>query len=457
VNASSSFRRATTKRQLRHVFRTYVFQSTAVGRDGLRPAALEESWGLNAAILQRKLRDGSYEFTSYKEKLISKGARSYPRVASVATARDRVALKTLAEVLGSVFPEARTPPAQVRVGELALELTTTHHDAYVRADIRNFYPSVEHAALFALVRKRIRKPQLLRLLRRAVSTPTVAINAKKPGYSSLRGVPQGLSVSNLLAEIAMADVDSILARQSHAAYFRYVDDIIILCDAENCSTIFTAIEDACKYVGLGVHPLEDGSKSALGLISEGFDYLGYVFHTEGISVRESSVRRLERTLVSLFSEYKRDQSALISLERKKRLTKTFGTRLNLVISGCIYEGVPRGWLHYFSQMTDMTLLGRLDAFVRKLWARFELPADQRPKSFARTYRHVTTPNRQTRAYIPNFDRYSDLDKRETLLALLPDMTQKHLDNLTTAELDSRFRSEVKHIAKLLDRDTSRFS
>jgi hypothetical protein len=261
----------------------------------------------------------------------------------------------------------------------------------------------------------------------------------------------------LLAEIAMADVDLLLAKQKHAAYFRYVDDIIILCDSGNSSALFATVDNACKSIGLAVHPLGDGSKSELGLISEGFDYLGYVFHAGGISVRESSIGRLERTLVSLFSEYKRDQSAPLSSERKRRSMNAFASRLDLVISGCIFEGVPRGWLHYFSQMTDMTLLGRLDAFVRKLWARFDLPADQRPKSFARTYRHIATPNRQTRAYIPNFDRYSDLDKRETLLALLPEMTERHLGNLTPAEIDKRFQSEVKHIAKLLDRDTSHFS
>ncbi|WP_113718108.1 RNA-directed DNA polymerase [Arthrobacter dokdonensis] len=457
MTASASFRRATTKIQLHNVFQTYVVDNTVIGRDGQLAKAIEGEWDAVASLLSRKMRDGTYEFTSYREILISKGAQSRPRVVSVATARDRIALKALAGVIVEVFPEAKTPLAQVKVGELAFELKRTKFDSFVRIDVQNFYPSISHRAIQSRLERKLRQPRLRNLITRAISTPTVSVKSPRPNFSSIIGVPQGLPISNLLAEIAMADIDLALRGNIHATYFRYVDDILLLCNGVDAKSLFEDVKARCASIGLTVHDLKDGSKSEIGRLTDSFDYLGYKFSPRGVTVRRSSIHKLETTVIRLFTSYKYESARMSSPGWADKTAESLLRRLDLVIAGCVFENVPRGWIHYFSQMDDMTLLCRLDSYVSRLVVRFGLPAIFKPKSFVRAYWHVTKPNTSTRRYIPNFDRFTRADEESLLLALYPSMQTGVLDRLSTEELHRKFGSEVRKLVQMLDRDTSQTS
>lgn len=437
------------------MFRSFVMNGSAIGRDGVLPRQIENDWDSTAKLLQRKMRDGSYQFTSYRELVLSKGARSLPRVVSIPTARDRIVLKVLAQVLVTTFPNARTPMAQVRVGELVDALSYCRHDSFIRVDVKDFYPSISHSAIHAQVRKRIRSRPIRHLISRAISTQTVPTTSSKPNRSTLIGVPQGLSISNTLAEIAMSDIDSYFDGNSSLEYFRYVDDILILCDQPDVARVLHDVKSKCLAIGLVIHPLGDGSKTQVGPITETFDYLGYLFTPKGVSVRSSSVQKLESTIVQLFTAYKYELA-------KKPKNSAWATsardalqwKLNLVITGCVFDHIPRGWLHYFSQADDLTLLSRLDAYVDRLKVRFGLTADLNAKLFVRTYWHVTRPSVQSEKYIPNFDKYSETQKRVLLTALFPN---QKFDKLPSLDLNKRFRAEITRLVSMLERDVSETS
>jgi RNA-directed DNA polymerase len=451
--ASVVFRRATSKRHLHHVFRAHIMETLALGRDGQLAAAIDAEWSAVSTILQSKMRTAAYSFTSYREILLSKGARSAPRVVSVPTARDRIVLKALAGMLKELFPSATTPMAQVRVSELVDAMAVTQFDTYVRVDVKDFYPSISHRAILHQLRKKIRKPELLTLLTRAISTPTVSLGSPRPGYSNLYGVPQGLSISNSLAEIAMTDIDAHYRSHPSATYFRYVDDILVLCRQHEANDVFTDLKERFAAIGLSIHELGAGSKSEIGNLAKSFDYLGYRFQLGIVSVRRSSVQRLESTLVQLFTSYKyQTKNADKDWQDKARVS--LARRLDLVIAGCVFENVPRGWIHYFSQMNDMTLLSGLDSFLSKLIARFDLPGTFKPKSFVRAFWHVSRPNADSPKYIPNFDRYKDVDKRLLLEALFPGQPFGHL---TDGEISKRFTVEIRRLVSMLERDISEIS
>ena len=433
---------------------SHVRDTTALGRDGQPASAISAHWDTTASTLQRKMRDGSLEFTSYREVLISKGAHSRPRVVSIPTARDRVAIKALAGVIADLFPDSRTPMAQVRVSELVAELGLRKYDSFVRVDVKDFYPSIDHRAIRTKLRSRVRQSQLLTLVMRAISTPTVSLKSAKPIHSNLYGVPQGLSISNLLAEVAMLDVDGAFTRRSGISYFRYVDDILVLCSSTETQAIFDELKKSCAGIGLAVHEIHEGSKSQLGALSESFEYLGYKFHPGGVSVREQSVRKLENTIAHLFTAYKYQVALNSSDEWLRKATEALVRRLDLVIAGCVFDQIPRGWLQYFSQMDDMTLLSRLDAFVLRMARRFDVPPSFRSKSFVRAYWHIAKPNATTRKYIPDFGRFNDVDQREFLVALFPSQNFRHL---TEIELEKRFKAEVRRLVSMLERDVSETS
>ncbi len=427
----------------------------AVGRDGVSAAELAESWPVVVEVMQRKLRNSTYEFTSYKEKLISKGASSSPRVVSIPTARDRVVLKSLALLLAEIFPHAKTPMAQVRIVELVKEIRLGRFDSFVRIDLRNFYPSIRHHVVREQLHRRIKSPALVDLFTKAISAPTVPAGAARPKLSRIVGVPQGLPISNPLAELAMAAVDEVFSGSGkNFRYFRYVDDVLLLCFASDANQLFDRVASECSRSGLTVHPIENKGKSQIGKIVDGFEYLGYRFRPDQVSVRRASVQKLETTIVQLFSNYRHRLLEAETDHARAVLAQATRRRLDLVIAGCVFEQVPRGWIHYFSQLTDMTLVFRLDAFVARMVRRFDFPVNVPLKSFRRALWHISHPKPSSSTYIPNFDKYEGVDKREFLEGLFP---KEDFSHLQSHEISDRFRSEVRRLVSMMERDISAIS
>ncbi|SEQ09621.1 hypothetical protein SAMN05216188_10247 [Lentzea xinjiangensis] len=91
--------------------------------------------------------------------------------------------------------------------------------------------------------------------------------------------------------------------------------------------------------------------------------------------------------------------------------------VNLTITGCIYKGMARGWLHYFRQMNDYTLLKKLDSTVASFVRRFNVPARIELKSFMRAYWAINKPGPMPSKYIPNFDTMNIEVKRTILIDL----------------------------------------
>jgi len=88
----------------------------------------------------------------------------------------------------------------------------------IRTDIKNFYPSINKHRLY----KKINSANVL-------SHEAMEIIKNICFNKKIVGIPLGLSFSNHLAEIFIEDFDSELKREfSPIAYFRYVDDILIL-------------------------------------------------------------------------------------------------------------------------------------------------------------------------------------------------------------------------------------
>ncbi len=73
------------------------------------------------------------------------------------------------------------------------------------------------------------------LIEQAISTPSVPNNYRKSSidkYKTKKGIPQGLSISNILADIYVSeDVDEYIKNTNNnylCHYFRYVDIQIII-------------------------------------------------------------------------------------------------------------------------------------------------------------------------------------------------------------------------------------
>lgn len=457
VPASRVFRSVTAPRNLRNTYREHVSRGGARGRDGVTPKAVEDEIEAVCDIVSRKARAGTYVFTAYRQLLASKGAERLPRVISIPTVRDRILLKSLALLIESVFPESKGKVAQRKVVELRRLIDSEAFDSFVRVDVKDFYPSVSHEALFSVLRTRIRKPEVLSIIANAIRTPTLADHApRRSDHHILKGVPQGLSVSNYLAELSMASVDARYIGRSDIAYIRYVDDIIILCSSGRAKALYEDVVGACKEISLEVHPLSRfGSKSRIGAISDSFDYLGYVFDSSKVSVRHESLGKIKSSLARVFTRYKYEVlGSSMDPVLADRLVSECLWKLNLVITGCIFDGQRRGWLHYFSQIDDLSVLKGLDSTVRNFMKRFGMGPDFMPKTFMRAYWKINKESNLSDPYIPNFDTMSAGQKRLLLLDVFHNKDAASFDDLT---IERVFHREVKRLVDKLEQDISGMS
>ncbi|MFC7615356.1 reverse transcriptase domain-containing protein [Actinokineospora soli] len=368
------------------------------------------------ADLNRKLASGDLQFTQYREFLQSKGAGKPPRVISVPTVRDRIALRAMAEFLSNLFPDVRNSIPQVKIDKVYKALKTGEYDTFIKLDIKDFYPSISHTQVVENLRKKIRRTSILRLFLCAIRTPTVPDRAPRRSPAK-RGVPQGLAISNLLAELVVQSVDRKVESVRPCEYVRYVDDVLILCRREDAKALLDEAKAAFSNVELEAHDIgpTGKGKSSHGLIRAGFQYLGYWFKDDKVTVRAESVHRIESSLARAFTRYKKRRDSDFHSHELARCQ----WRVNLAITGCIYKGQARGWLHYFRQMNDLELIKSLDMSLDRFAKRFNMPSSFRSKSFMKTYWEIRRGRSSSTysSYIPNYDRMSTDEKRSFLMSI----------------------------------------
>lgn len=427
---------------LKHTFSERIVYSRATGIDNLDQYAFRAQLDEQVCILNRKALSGCYAFSKYKLKLVSKGRNKIPREISIPTVRDRIALRALCDFLTEIYKETISfELPQNIVKNVKRELTAARYDACIKLDVTNFYPSIRHDKLISRLGKKIRNPIIKNLITSAIRAPTVTAS-KKSDLPSMIGVPQGLAISNILAALYLANIDAKLSVISGIKYYRYVDDVLIFCRSSDAQEISQMTIRSFKKIGLKVHdPIKAPDKSSIGSISNGFDYLGYHFSDDKVTARNGSVERLKESLVSIFTSYKYS---------KQKSEQFLLWRLNLRITGCIYENKCKGWLFFFSEINDEQLLHTLDHHVEKLKNRFGV--DIKPKKFVRAFKEISHRKYET-TYIPNFDTYN-LDQMKAVLATSFGFST---DDLEDEEIEFEFKKRINRQIKDLQEDVGDFS
>ncbi|MCP5348243.1 MAG: reverse transcriptase domain-containing protein [Gammaproteobacteria bacterium] len=437
MTISDIFNKHFSEEQLKNIFSEHIVYSRAVGIDNLDQYSFRAQLDEQIEILSRKARLGNYRFTKYKLKLISKGRNKYPREISIPTVRDRIALRSLCDFLDEIYSgtiEFQLPQLVIR--EVKNDLIDEKYDACIKLDVTNFYPSIKHKELIKRLGRKIRDPKIKSLISSAISSPTVSIS-KETDVPALRGVPQGLAVSNILAAIYLLNIDKNLKAIKEIKYYRYVDDVLIFCDSSNAKEIAAIVIRMFRKIGLTIHdPEKVPEKSSIGPINAGFDYLGYKFYDNIVTVRPASVDRLKQSLVSIFTSYKYS---------KQKSVDFLLWRLNLRVTGCIYEQKSKGWLFFFAEINDEALLHSLDHYIKKLALRFNVSIT--PKKFVRAYKELCHRKYKTH-YIPNFDKY-DLEQKKNVLA---EYFGVSIESLEDERIEFEFKKRISKQTKDLLED-----
>lgn len=173
----------------------------------------------------------------------------------------------------------------------------------LKLDITKFYPSVDHAILKEIIRKKVKDKKLLVLLDGIID--------------SADGVPIGNYLSQFFANLYLTYFDHWLKEEVGVKYyFRYADDIVILSDSkEFLHKVMILIKLYLKAVlNLKVKP----NYQIFPVDSRGIDFVGYRFYHTHTLLRKS----IKKNLLKLIERYKK---GLITKEDlKRRLSSYFG-------------------------------------------------------------------------------------------------------------------------------------
>ena len=123
------------------------------------------------------------------------------------------------------------------------------------------------------------------------------------------------------------------------------------------------------------------------------------------------------------------------------------------VLGVIFENKKYGWLFFYSQLTDISVLYHLDWLIDILCKRYNVKKDG-IKRFVRTY-HEIRNNQHESKYLFNADKYNDLDKR----LLLAETYKVSVDKLkgSEEEIDKKFRRFLFKDLSSLEKDIQNFS
>jgi RNA-directed DNA polymerase len=446
---------------LHDVFIAKFTTATSKGVDRINGAQYVGRAANDLEIVSRKCLGSTFRFSPYLEILKAKGRGKVPRLISIPTVRDRIVLHQLNKLLSFVYPECipknvASKYVQDIAGELGrLSPTTTF---VCGCDIKTFYDGIPLDRLTTLLQKNLKYEPAIGLVRHALSTPTVPKDSRRKDHSKYRvqrGVPQGLAISNILAALYLNEID-VAMKALDVAYFRYVDDVLIYGEEDKVRKAHKSLSARLKRRGLALHSMKSG-KGQLGQLSDPFTYLGYSFEWPRITVRTSTIERLLHSLASKFTHYMHTKATRLKSEKHLNsdlISEIFLLELNEKISGAISSKRKYGWIAYFNQINDLTLLHKLDAVVRAMFLRmpdFNRTAPAGLKTFKRSFYEMKFhPNG---GYVRNFDNY--VTRAERWQFLVSRGLIGEADALTDTEINDHFDAYVKRQLSEMHADEGR--
>jgi group II intron reverse transcriptase/maturase len=230
----------------------------------------------------------------------------------------------------------------------------------VDADLKDFFGSVDHDKLLALVARRVSDGRVLRLVE-------IMLKAGSYGqgrlFPSERGTPQGGVVSPLLSNILLTPFDWEMRRRGYQLT-RYADDWVVTCtSAAEARAAIAAAQRILTELGVQVHP----QKTRIVHIRHGFEFLGYkIKRGRQLSLPVNKIRSGARS-GELYA-FPREKSVQRFMDQLRQRTQR---RVPLNTEELIdwINPVLRGWGNYYKRAHVRKLFNRLDRWiVRRIWS-----------------------------------------------------------------------------------------
>jgi RNA-directed DNA polymerase len=308
-------------------------------------AALHDAW--HSAIKGKRRKPGAAAFTANLEKQLLRLERELqdrswrtgryveiairdpkPRLVSAAPFRDRVVHHALCAVVMPLFEKGFIDDSYAnRAGKgthraiRRYEYFRDRNKHVLRCDIFRYFPSIDHAILKHLFRRRIACPDTLWLLDAIVdgSNPQEPVNLHFPGddlfapYQRRRGLPIGNLTSQFFANLYLDGLDHFATEVLHAPFLRYVDDFALFHDDPAVLANWQArIATWLEGKRLRLHP----RKTVILPTAEPVPFLGFELSPGRRRLPEANVRRFRNRLRGLRDMYRAGTATRATIEAR---------------------------------------------------------------------------------------------------------------------------------------------
>ena len=198
----------------------------------------------------------------------------------------------------------------------------------LKCDISKFYPSINHAILKQIIRRKIKDKNVLWLLDDIIDS-----------FEGETNTPIGNFTSQWFGNLYMNELDQYVRHTlKFKCYLRYCDDF---CFFHNDKKVLNEVADKIRKFTAEKLKLRL-SKCDLFPVSRGVDFLGYRHFPDYILLRKSTAKRAKRRLKSLVERLKARQitaeqfrSTVASYDGWMRWARTHNLRLKLDIDKLI--------------------------------------------------------------------------------------------------------------------------
>jgi hypothetical protein len=273
--------------------------------------SFRRNWGSEKERLRTDLMTDDCRFEALDRVTLRDGTH-----VDVWTARDALVLKALTLCLAEVLPVSTrcthikgNGGAKEAIRQVTAHLPRNGH--VLRTDVKSYYASIDHHLLLDRLAIHVPDKAVLNLLsqylRRCICDGGNYLDIE-------RGISLGCPLSPLMAAFYLHELDQRF-EQSDLFYIRFMDDILILAPSRwKIRKAMAAVRSMLNRLHVDIHP----SKTFIGRIEKGFDFLGYHFSRAGLRVARSTLRKANEHIVRLHEQNNQGPDWPLVVERYVR-------------------------------------------------------------------------------------------------------------------------------------------
>jgi len=258
-----------------------------------------------------QINDGSYSFGLLDRYAFDDG------ILTLWCSQDMIVLKLIAQAL-AVRMTNHIPTSCYHIkGHGGLKKAVGHtyealpkHHYVMRSDIKGYYDSIRFDVLMEIIESYIRHPVLLTLIRKALRRTETRGGNFYDFYD--KGIPMGSPLSPLLGAIALISLDKAIGQLKGVFYARSMDDWVVL------TTSKTALRKVVKLTHQVLNALQfelHPSKTYIGKVSHGFNFLGYYMDDQKILPSTETIRRFLTRSSALYEPLQGNRNVSLRYKR----------------------------------------------------------------------------------------------------------------------------------------------